>query len=160
LLRRPLSATQGPSKSGAVVQLLIASVLSLYFEILIIRWLSSEIRIMAYFKNLSLICAFLGLGGGMLLKDKKYDLLPYFPIFLGLLAFLGFSPHGNLLGRVQVPSDSQMWFWFHNYTRGGINTAFFYGIMLTLLSLQVLCFLPLGQITARLMQEMAPLKAY
>ncbi|MBF0169844.1 MAG: methyltransferase domain-containing protein [Nitrospinae bacterium] len=52
------------------IQLVILSVLSLFVEIMLIRHLGSEIRIFAYFKNLTLIGAFLGLGFGYLYKPR------------------------------------------------------------------------------------------
>jgi spermidine synthase len=52
------------------IQLFVLSFLSLFVEIMLIRHLSSEIRIFAYFKNLTLIGAFFGLGVGYLLKPK------------------------------------------------------------------------------------------
>ena len=45
--------------------LFLASFLALYFELVVIRYLSTEIRVFAYFKNLPLISSFLGLGLGM-----------------------------------------------------------------------------------------------
>ena len=42
--------------------LVLSSVLGLYLELLLIRWISSEIRIFAYFKNFVLIACFLGFG--------------------------------------------------------------------------------------------------
>jgi hypothetical protein len=38
------------------------SLLSLFMELLMIRWISSEVRIFAYFKNFVLIACFLGFG--------------------------------------------------------------------------------------------------
>ena len=68
--------------SGVVVafDLFLVSFLGLFFEILIIRWLSTEIRLFAYYKNLPLIAAFMGLGIGFMLARKKLTLLPVFPI--------------------------------------------------------------------------------
>jgi len=45
-------------------QLALWSLLSLFFELLMIRWISSEIRIFAYFKNFVLVACFLGFGLG------------------------------------------------------------------------------------------------
>ena len=45
-------------------ELLWLSVVALFLELAIIRWLSTEIRIFAYFKNLPLLAAFLGFGIG------------------------------------------------------------------------------------------------
>lgn len=52
------------------VLLFALSFLSLFIEVLLIRHLGSEIRIFAYFKNLTLIGAFLGLGVGYLYKPR------------------------------------------------------------------------------------------
>jgi len=48
-------------------KLFLLSVIALFLELAIIRWLSSEIRIFAYFKNLPLMAAFLFFGVGFLL---------------------------------------------------------------------------------------------
>jgi hypothetical protein len=44
--------------------LFLISFATLFFEVLIIRWIGSEIRIFAFFKNLILMGAFLGMGLG------------------------------------------------------------------------------------------------
>ena len=44
--------------------LFLLSLGSLFLELLIIRWISTEIRVFAYFKNMALIACFLGLGIG------------------------------------------------------------------------------------------------
>jgi spermidine synthase len=51
------------------------SFLSLFLELLMIRWISSEIRIFAYFKNFVLIACFLGFGLGCYLSRRKTNLL-------------------------------------------------------------------------------------
>src|SRR5579862_3856895 len=51
------------------------SLLSLFMELLMIRWISSEIRIFAYFKNFVLIACFLGFGLGCYLARRKINLL-------------------------------------------------------------------------------------
>lgn len=54
----------------ARIELVVISFIALYFEVLFIRWLSSEIRVFAYFKNFPLIAAFLGLGLGCAVAKK------------------------------------------------------------------------------------------
>src|SRR6266478_1546954 len=51
------------------------SLLSLFLELLMIRWISSEILIFAYFKNFVLIACFLGFGLGCYLSRRKINLL-------------------------------------------------------------------------------------
>src|ERR1022692_1847803 len=45
-------------------RLALISLFSLFLEMLMIRWISSEIRVFAYFKNLVLVACFLGFGLG------------------------------------------------------------------------------------------------
>jgi hypothetical protein len=52
-------------------QLVLVSFLSLFVEMLMIRWVSSEIRIFAYFKNFVLVACFLGFGLGCYLDRKS-----------------------------------------------------------------------------------------
>src|SRR3954451_665239 len=51
--------------SPDVWRLLLASFLSLYVELLLIRWIPGTIHIVAFFSNLVLIACFLGLRIGM-----------------------------------------------------------------------------------------------
>ena len=48
------------------LELLAASFVVLFQELALIRWLPAEVRVAAYFPNLILIGAFLGLGVGAL----------------------------------------------------------------------------------------------
>ena len=43
---------------------LLVSVLALFLEMLLIRWIGTEIRIFAYLQNTVLVVCFLGLGMG------------------------------------------------------------------------------------------------
>src|SRR5437899_12164045 len=56
-------------------QLILISLLSLFVEMLMIRWVSSEIRIFAYFKNFVLVACFLGFGLGCRLCKRRMNLL-------------------------------------------------------------------------------------
>jgi len=55
-------------------QLAIISVAGLFLELLMIRWVSSEIRIFAYFKNFVLVACFLGFGLGCYLSRRPINL--------------------------------------------------------------------------------------
>src|ERR1700719_3465853 len=55
------------SQSHVLPLLFLASFVTLYFELVVIRYLSTEIRIFAYLKNLTLIASFFGIGLGMIL---------------------------------------------------------------------------------------------
>ena len=66
--------------------LFLISFTALFLELLIIRWLSTEVRIFAYFKNLPLMAAFLGFGVGCFYYDKSEQL--FYRWFPRLIAFL------------------------------------------------------------------------
>src|SRR5437867_10498786 len=48
------------------VDLFLISVLALFMELLLIRWISTEINIFAYLQNTILVVCFMGLGVGCL----------------------------------------------------------------------------------------------
>jgi SAM-dependent methyltransferase len=66
-----------PQDLGGVSRriLILASVAGLFVELLLIRWVSAEIRIFAYFKNFVLIACFLGFGLGFHLARRSIDWL-------------------------------------------------------------------------------------
>jgi Spermine/spermidine synthase domain len=75
-------------------ELLLISFIALFLELAVIRWLSTEIRIFAYFKNLPLMAAFLGFGIGCYFY-RSTDVLFYkwFPRFVGgLAAIIALAP--------------------------------------------------------------------
>src|SRR5579862_8565104 len=62
-LRSCFSIDERPQ--GRVLWLLfLVSFASLYIEILLIRWIGTEVRLFAYFQNLTLVACFLGFGLG------------------------------------------------------------------------------------------------
>jgi spermidine synthase len=56
-------------------KLALVSALTLFLELLMIRWVSSEVRIFAYFKNFVLVACFLGFGVGCYLCRRRASLL-------------------------------------------------------------------------------------
>src|SRR5690349_21352536 len=70
------------------MHLALISLLGLFLEMLIIRWVSSEIRIFAYFKNFVLIACFLGFGMGCYLCRKRMNLMPVLVPLLMLTALI------------------------------------------------------------------------
>lgn len=69
-----MSTTPAPAAAprNLNLDLFLASFLGLFLELVLIRWIPSYERVLAYFTNFVLIAAFLGLGvGGMLARGKK-----------------------------------------------------------------------------------------
>src|SRR5207302_6413556 len=66
-----------PSPRGRALalglRLFALSFVSLFLEMMVIRWAPSVVRLIAYYANLMLISSFLGLGIGAMLADSKRD---------------------------------------------------------------------------------------
>lgn len=60
-----MNLSAAPARRAVIGKLLLASSLSLYVELLLIRWIPTTIHFIAFFNNLVLIGFFLGLGIGM-----------------------------------------------------------------------------------------------
>lgn len=91
-MRNRYSRNQTWKPKKNYIDLLSLSFISLFLELAIIRWLSSEIRIFAYFKNLPLMAAFLGFGIGFWLHEKSDRLLLWFPrCFLCLVILIAMA---------------------------------------------------------------------
>jgi SAM-dependent methyltransferase len=54
-------------------RLFLISVLALYLELLLIRWIGTEIRIFAYLQNTVLVVCFFGLGIGLFTADRAVE---------------------------------------------------------------------------------------
>jgi len=76
-------------KRKAIIELVAISFLSLFLELALIRFISSSVHVIAYFNNFLVLSAFLGLGFGSILSDKKYDPFQLSPIiFAGVITLV------------------------------------------------------------------------
>ena len=92
-------------------QLFLASFPSLYFEVLVIRYLTSEVRVFANLKNFLLIASFFGIGLGIMLGASTKSLRRALPI----IAILLFLPI-RFASQLHLPSVDISW----NF--GGLST--------------------------------------
>jgi spermidine synthase len=70
--------------------LILVSILGLFLELLMIRWISSEVRIFAFLKNYMLVSCFLGFGLGCFLCRKRINLIGMFAPLLALVFLIQF----------------------------------------------------------------------
>jgi len=70
-------------------RLLLVSFAGLYLEIVLIRWLGTEVKIFAFFQNLSLIVCFLGFGVGCFTAKNRGSLLPSLAAATALVVAVG-----------------------------------------------------------------------
>ena len=156
-----LSALEIPAESlRSNKDLFVISILGLFLELLMIRWISSEITIFAYFKNFVLIACFLGFGLGAYLCRQPINMLStlapmlYFALVIKLpwpelrsliqrfTAMLGATTEVDVWGVPTLPWTLE--------SLGGLAVMF--TLMIPLFSLLALVFIPIGQATARLME--------
>ena len=88
---------------------------ALYIEVLLIRWIGTEIRVFAYFQNLALIACFLGFGVGCY-RSKGNKPALFDSVALGILAILVGLPFRWWQQNLEVLSsllslspDAQTW---------------------------------------------------
>lgn len=131
--------------------LFLTSFLILFLETIYIRFLPANILYLGYFTNFILLSTFLGIGIGVLLKDKKIDLFNYFPfLFLFIAGFLFVGP------AIDVKAKNLIFF--------GGDFYFFhlpiYIIVPIITVLVIAIFATLAQKLGILLTKFLPLKAY
>lgn len=144
--------------SSSYVRLALVSLLGLFLEMMMIRWISSEIRIFAYFKNFVLVATFLGFGLGCYLCRRRINFLALLipvaaftmmlalphnairEIFAGLPDLLGSSSEVQIWG---VPAHPASWF--------GMSMALL--TIVPLFALVAVTFIPIGQLVGRYLEE-------
>jgi len=142
-----------PSQVGGFgwFQLALASVLSLFLEMLMIRWVSSEVPVFSYFKNVVLVGSFLGFGLGYYFCRRTIQLLALvFPLCL-LVVLLRLPWRALQMAILQVPyfialaSESAL-FGGPSIPKGIIASLIAIVLLAFLFALISFAFVPLGQI--------------
>lgn len=141
------------------LELFIASFIGLYFEMLIVRWLASEVRLFSYFKNITMMAAFLGLGIGFALAKNRRDLIRFFIPFLLLYVPLVLVI-SQLTGSSLIVPESGEYLWRPSALPTHLSTILFTLIVIMFFLYTLGLFIPLGQLIGRLMIGIKPLSAY
>ncbi len=151
--------------------LLLVSFASLFFELLVVRWISVEVRVFAYFKNLALIACFLGFGLGVYMARRRVQML-YVPVVLALLALvlrLPWPRKDELLSglpRFIGGFDDFLMWGIDTHTAPwlgmrGAELAMGVFLITMLFSLAALVFVPMGQIIGHILNtETSANRAY
>jgi len=139
-------------KKSLSVKILLLSILILFLELFLIRWLSCEIRIFSYFRNLVLLGCFVGLGMGALIKNKPPTMLWSIAGVL-ILIIAGGSQHFISITQLLSPFSGEQFIW--QVLGEGIHWVhLFKGLVLTFfLFLTIIAiFLPIGALLAEMLQ--------
>ncbi|MCE9562234.1 MAG: methyltransferase domain-containing protein [Planctomycetes bacterium] len=147
--------------------LFLISVIGLFLELLLIRWVSTEIRIFAYLQNTVLVVCFLGLGMGCWDSRKPFTLRSMLVPLILLTALLAVPTTRVFLGDSITELLGQiggMELWDGDATSDWPVVAIgILGLSLAagLLYLLWATFVPVGRLLGRLMaDDPRPLRAY
>ncbi|HEX9161662.1 MAG TPA: hypothetical protein VF980_08155 [Thermoanaerobaculia bacterium] len=128
----------------AGIELIAASFVVLALELTLIRWMPGQVRVIAYFPNLVLISAFLGLGIGCLLGGRVP--LVAFPLFAGAAASIVAALSGVIF--TQRSATEFLWLLYYDLPP---NAPVVQGIRLPIIGIFILgaaMFVPLGSFVA------------
>ncbi len=153
----------------AVVDLFSASALSLFVELIFIRWVSSELKVFSFYRNLALIAAFLGLGLGFAIHRREKGVPWFTRFYLPLMALvvlcilaIGRNPNVNWVTAVSTNSTEFVWpgVTTPNPALVPLVNVLFYASMLALFVLITVVFIPLGELVASKFASFEPLPGY
>lgn len=150
----------GKRPGSAGILLFLASFVALYFELVVIRYLSTEVRDFAYLQNLPLIASFLGLGTGMIVAKPMRAAKRLFPFVAAVLFLLiAYAPSLGLT-HVAFPGDFLIWGTEGHQMVPSLGTLRYLAIILGMTALVVVFFLALGKIVGEYLAGEPPLKGY
>lgn len=150
------SAHRGP----LALQIGLATFGILALELALIRWTAGQVRAFAYFNNLVLIAAFLGMGLGIALGRRRPGLVHWtLPTLAPLAAILGFAEPLGLI-RLAFP-DPSIHIWGAEILTGGAGgTLGSFAVFGGLVAGIVAVFVCAGSAVGALFGRLPALKAY
>ena len=141
-----------PRLASPGIRLLLTSATLLFVELLLIRWIPSQVRYIGFFSNFLLMASFLGIGLGILLgrRGARWSLVA-FPLLL--LVIVGVVVQNTL--DVEIVSQEELFFGLAEHAA---DTRYDVLILVVVLVTAVMAALamPLGP----LLRSMPPLRAY
>lgn len=134
--------------------------LGLYTELMIIRVHGSYFHLFAYFKNVSLMSCFLGLGLGYILGSRRPLTTPLaLPMLAAQIAVMYLLRSRGVATGLQNPIAEQLTLGMAQ-AESMAHLITVYGFVVLVFAFNALCFVPLGQIASRLMLRREKLDAY
>lgn len=140
-------------------RIFLISLFMLFVELLLIRWIATEIRIFAYFKNLTLIGCFLGIGLGCLLAERRALSLVWSFLIIVVLAvivvvpsWLGSDPFRHLSEQLSAFNDMPLWNFAKVEATSSLTAVAFLSLLL-IFALIVASMIPIGNVLGRAMNQ-------
>ena len=138
-------------------RLFALSFAALFLELMLIRWVPSVIRLVAYYANLMLISSFLGLGLGAMLARRRWNpavwLLPLLAVEVAFVLICRyFAMRGG--GLAMPGAEHEARFFENNPELAN------YLVLVGMFVINTATFVPLGAMIGRIFHELPTLRAY
>ncbi|HEY1921359.1 MAG TPA: hypothetical protein VGG44_01230 [Tepidisphaeraceae bacterium] len=138
----------------------LAAGTGLYFELVLIRYHGTCFAVFGFFKNLSLLSCFLGLGLGYALGRTRLILTPLVaPLLVIQIVAMHVLGNADVAWSLQNPISEQMTMGLPK-AAGANHIILVYAFLIWVFAFNALCLIPLGQLASRLMGRTAKLPAY
>ena len=149
------------SSKSAALDLFLISFAGLFFEIMMLRWVPCEFRVLAFLKNIVLMSCLFGFGLGFSLAGRKRDYFSFFPILLSVFVIVIISGSYKLFLLINYPDLESHYVWeLESVLPKALNTLAFYFSITAVFVFNMFLFVGAGQLTGRLMKRLPPLRAY
>ncbi len=133
-------------------QIFLTSAIILFLELALIRYLPANISYLGYYSNFILLASFIGMGTGMLLARKKYNLEKIFSLLLLITVIIG-----SILA-ISIYPDPTGEIHFTSIFRGLVIPEFL--LIPAVFLLVAATFVTISQRLGRLFTQLPPLVAY
>src|SRR3954470_12105200 len=90
-----------PGRVSFKWQMFVLSFTALFLEMMVIRWVPSVVKLIAFYANLMLLSSFLGLGIGAMVTGPRWRLFDFFPLLLALEIGTLYCCRGAIFGTSQ-----------------------------------------------------------
>ena len=142
-----------PGLADVRVRLFLTSGTLLFVELLLIRWIPSEVIYIGFFSNFVLMGSFLGIGLGIIAgrNGRRLPLSPFALLLFGVVLLI-YQAQLN----VQVRSPDELFFGLAESNSANINFLVLPFVFLLVTGLMAALALPLGP----LLKSLPPLRAY
>ncbi len=157
----PRNAASTDAQKFSMWRLLLVSSAALYLEIVLIRWLGTEVKIFAFFQNLTLMVCFLGFGIGCFSSRKRGSILPS----LGAVTALAIAANvpvqswqailRMMSSALSFTPDALLWGVVHNFTAAEYYRLFAAAMLIVaaFLLLITIAMIPLGRWVGYYLEE-------
>ena len=153
----PMSPLPGPK--NRILSIFLISILGLFLELMLIRWIGTEVRIFAYLQNTVLIVCFLGLGMGCFTHQRPIVVRNVLIPLVALAVLLALPPTRAVLAYITnlLSALGDLHIWEATISRDLVGTVarVVTGLALTLVVMLLIweTFVPIGRLLGRLMDS-------